>query len=106
MTPKELVPNVVPGPPKLVSFNKLKNSARNCSVVRSCSVVFLRAEKSQFTVPGWRTSGSVRAVFPNVNGGGCENTDVSKYRSSRLTVDPPSFALFPELLGREPPPKE
>src|SRR5215831_16337386 len=63
-------------------------------------------EKSQFLTPGAKTSGSVRDVFPNVNAGGAENTEASKYPVNLLSVGPFSFALVPLLLGRDPPPRE
>ena len=63
-------------------------------------------EKSQFLIPGAKTSGNVRDVFPNVNAGGAEKTAVLKYPASRLSTGPLSFALVPLLLGRDPPPSE
>ena len=53
-----------------------------------------------FSEEGPRTSGSVRAAFPKVNGAGCENTDVLKYFVSRCETGPLSAALWPLLLGR------
>src|SRR5438309_6165285 len=63
-------------------------------------------EKSQFLVPGAKTSGSVREVLPNVNAGGAEKTAVLKYCVRRLSVGPRNLALVPLLLGRDPPPSE
>src|SRR6516225_4392562 len=106
ITPKELVPCVVPGDPKFTRLKPLKNSARNWTLYLSLNRLFFMIEKSQLIVPGAKTSGSVRAVFPNVNAGGAEKTAVLKYWFSRLSVEPLSFALVPLLLGRDPPPSE
>src|SRR5690348_17676640 len=43
-----------------------------------------KIEKSKFTSPGARTSGSVRATFPKLKAGGCENTDRSEEHTSEL----------------------
>ncbi len=44
-------------------------------------------------------SGKSRPVFPNVHGTGCENTEVSKYRSKRSTTEAESLPLLRLLLG-------
>jgi hypothetical protein len=66
--------------------------------------MFLNTDKAMLTVPGPRRSGRVRDTLPNVNGGGCVNAEISKYRFSRSSTDPDSLALWPVLLGRQPPP--
>src|SRR5262245_45569126 len=105
MTPNCGVPNTLPGTPNRGVFEMLKNSARNCSENFSFRRVFLEAEKSKLEMPGSRTSGNVRPVVPKVNGAGWLKTDVLNHRSMERS-DEDSFALWPLLLGREPPPNE
>src|SRR5882724_5489271 len=57
-------------------------------------------------MPGERTSGTVRARLPKVKAGGRVNADLSNHPFRRDCAEPSSLALFPVLLGREPPPKE
>src|SRR5271169_1236058 len=59
---------------KLARFNRLKISARNCRLRRSCSWVFLMAEKSQVARPG--PTRLLRVALPQnpLLGGGCRNT--------------------------------
>ena len=51
------------GRKKVGVFVKLKNSARNCSIMRSPKVVFLKIDTSAFLEPGPRATR--RAEFPN-----------------------------------------
>src|SRR5579883_2915151 len=78
----------------------LKASERNCTVIRSMGLNILNSEKSRFCDDGPRTSGKVRATFPNVKAAGCENTDVRKYCFRRCDTGPSRLALSPLLLGR------
>src|SRR6266852_4398139 len=57
-------------------------------------------------MPGERTSGKVRARFPNVNAGGSVKAALLNHPFRRDCAEPLSWALCPVLFGREPPPKE
>ena len=46
--------------------------------MRSVTGMFLNSDKSMLMVSGPRTSGSVWATSPNVNGAGCVKVDVLK----------------------------
>lgn len=56
-------------------------------------------------VPGASASGSVRAVFLNVNAAGCENTEILKYCFSRFSIGPQVRYQRPDpALGAAGPP--
>src|SRR5215470_16837190 len=84
------------GSSRFTLFKRLNDSARNCIFHRSRMCVFLITEKSRPTVPGARTSGSVRATLPIVKGGGLTNCVTSNH-SYRVGFD--NLALVPVEFG-------
>ena len=88
MTPKDVVPNCVPGLANCTRLKVLKLSNRNCAVILSLIRKFFDNDKSVLSMPGVRTSGSVAGALPYVNAAGSENAEVSKYCRTRLAVDP------------------
>src|SRR3954471_3830279 len=93
---------VVPGPFQIGWFRTLNPSARNSTLLVSRIRNRLKSDASNARVPGARKSGDVREVLPNVKLPACENTDWSKYESSRSSVGPSFFADLPLLFGRCP----
>lgn len=94
------------GSQKLVLFKTLKNSDRNITRQRSVTRMFLIKAASRLTRLGPRTSGRVRATFPNVKGAGCVKAVTSNHSETCCCVDRDCVmsALRPTLLGRFPPP--
>src|ERR1700746_915461 len=90
ITPREESPNKALGAENWGVFMALNASIRNCALIlSSLNRKFLNSDRSKFRVPGLRTSGSVRATFPNVNGGANENTEVWNHWFRRWSFEPP-----------------
>src|SRR5262249_58128970 len=103
ITPKLLLPTVAPGPPNCVVLNALNISTRNWTLYFSLKVLFLKNDRSQFLIPGLRTSGMVRGVLPKLKDGAAENCVVSNHLLFWSLVVPPSIrALLDRALGRWP----
>lgn len=60
----------VPGNPNCSRLNKLKNSVRNCRLVRSVIPVVLKMAKSKLLIPSARSVASTRDSSPNPQAGG------------------------------------
>src|SRR6516165_4263423 len=79
---------------KLARLRMLKNSARNCRLRRSCSVVFLMAEKSQVARPG--PTRLLREASPQkpLLGGGCwKNAGLNHCAGVPMMALPLKFGL-------------
>src|SRR4029450_6775008 len=68
--------------------------------------VFLKIAKSQLAIPWLRASDRLRPTLPKVKAGGWLKFSVLNQRWSRSCARSSSVAVWPLLLGREPPPKE
>src|SRR5262245_7698938 len=91
---------LVLGTPNCTRLKVLNASARSCTCKRSFTLVFLNTDISKLLMPGQRRLGIIRGVLPKVNGALNENTDVSKYRSSRSVTCPLRVGFVPFQFGR------
>src|SRR3954469_5820498 len=82
------------------------NSVRKSRFISSVIGVRLTTEKSQFAMPGPRSTGSVRDSLPKVKAAGCAKAARLNQPLIRLCADP-SISLFGlTTFGRDPPPYE
>src|SRR5215471_18465668 len=100
ITPNCGVPKERPGELNCTRLKRLNISVRNWIPTRSVMSVFLNTARLQSARPGERTSGKVRAKFPNVNGGGRVKAALLNHPFSLDCAEPLSWALCPVLLGR------
>src|SRR5579862_610339 len=104
MTPNEGFPCVKPGAANCTRLNRLKNSVRNCTLMRSVIVVVLNIAKSQLSIPWARNLGSKRPSVPRVKAGAAVKHAVLNHPLSRDVAEPEIDALQPAItFGLEPP---
>src|SRR5437016_12250059 len=95
ITPKDGLPAETFGLPNCTRLNRLKNSVRNCSPIRSVMDVVLKTAKSQLLMPWLRSVGSSRLSLPNVNAGGEEKQAVLNHWASLACAAPPGDLAQP-----------
>src|SRR4051812_38262356 len=98
-TPNVLLPKDVFGGPNCGWLNKLKNSPRNSTFIRSegPKVVLLKTAQFQLFTPSCRRWGSTRPSLPKPYAGGAEKQDVLNHPASRCSRSPATDPSHPAV---------
>ena len=90
-TPNDGFPSDKPGEPNCTRLKRLKNSVRNCNLMRSAIDVVLNTAKSQLSIPCFRKLGSKRPSEPKVNAGAAVKHAVLNHSFSLDVAEPRSM---------------